>query len=264
MEKLAEFAELVPGLHRYTVKTAAREQIARNILQEPHGKSAVSLLMCIRHLYGVDAFFWEPETIWLSLEKDGLDISVEARDKILGAITLIRHPAFFWDNLVFQRTVQAFNDQLYDPESLQECHPAHMSWAMYEATLIRGLDPDEKDVPEIDEDVQQYMAVCLKRAGFVYPPVYLLPVADNLENMLPAAQKDFIQEVKKSWEHVDKRALRERRFLESPLDLQLARLASCYVYVKDQAEAMANDVLAMEHEHTTHLDLPLTASSTDR
>jgi hypothetical protein len=209
----------------------------------------------------VDAFFWEPETIWLMLEKDGLDISVEARDKILGAITLIRHPAFFWDNLVFQRTVQAFNDQLYDPESLQECHPAHMSWAVYEASLIRGLDPDEKDVPEIDEDVQQYMAVCLKRAGFVYPPAYLLPVADNLENMLPPAQKDFIQEVKKSWEHVDKRGLRERKFQETPLDVQLAQLASCYVYVKDQAEAMANDVLAMEQ--TNQVDVPLTASSTD-
>lgn len=245
-EKLAEFAHRVTELTQYTVKTASREQIARTLLRESQGKSAVTLFMCIRNLYGIEAFFWEPETLWLTLEKDGLDISNEARDKILGAITLIRHPAFFWDNLVFQRTVQSFSDECYDPECLQECHPAHMSWTMYEATLIRGLDPDEKEVPEVDEDVQQYIAVCLKRAGFVYPPMYLLFVADNLEAMLPASQRDFIALVKKTWEHLDKKALREREFSEEPLDVQLAQLASCYLYVKDQAEAMAEDVLSIE------------------
>jgi hypothetical protein len=121
-----------------------------------------------------------------------------------------------------------------------------MAWVTYEAGVIRALDPDDKSIPEIDEDVQQYIALCLKRAGYVYPPDSLKSVDDNLERMLPAEQKEFIQQVKNSWSHLDKRILRDRVFPEDPLGIQLAQLASCYEYVKDRANKMAEDVLAIE------------------
>lgn len=204
------------------------------------------ILMCVRNLYGIEMLYWEPETIWLTMEKDNIDLSEEARDKLLGAITLIRNPAFFWDNLVFQRTTQSFNGEPYDPEALQECHPAHMSWAVYESSLIRGLDPEDQDVPEFDEDVQQYVAVCLKRAGYIYPPDYLTFAAGNLVKMLPAESIDFAQDIKRTWEHLDKGALQERTFPEDPVNVQLAKLASCYDYTTGQAQGMANDILSLE------------------
>ena len=159
---------------------------------------------------------------------------------------LIQNPSFFWDSIVFQRTTQSFNSIPYDPETLQECHPAHMAWSVYEATLFRGIDPDDSAVPEIDEDVQQYIAVCLKRAGMVYPPAILRPVADNLAGLLPKSSNDFILKVKKSWEHLNKEDLQERKFSEDPLGVQLAQLASCHVYEREQAGNMAKDVLRLE------------------
>ena len=246
-QHLNKFAELCHNLTNYSVKTAAREVVARGFLRESEGKHATVLLMALRNLYGIDILYWEPETIWRTLERDDkIDLPVEARDKIQAAISLIRNPAFYWDNLVFQRTVQSLNAEIYDPETLQECHPGYMAWAIYEASLLRGMDPDSEALPELDEDVQQYAAVCLQRAGYVYPPTQLKPVADNLRKLLPAEQGQFIDTVQKSWDRLDKEALPDRQFKEDAQGVQLAQLASCYIYVQDQVNALATDVMALE------------------
>lgn len=248
MEALLEqFRTKVSTLHNYTVKTASRDSVVRGILENPVGKSATSLLMAIRNMYGIDALYWEPETLWLTLEGDGIDLSVEARDKLQAAISIIRNPAFFFDNLVFQRTTKSFAGEPYDPEALQECHPAHMAWALYEAALLRGLDPETQEVPEMDEDVQQYCAVCLKRAGYVHPPDQMKNVADNLLGLLDPSARSLAEEVKKSWSHLNKEALRDKKFSEDPLEVQLAQLASCYEYVKERAASLATDVMELEH-----------------
>jgi len=253
MEQLLEkFAGKVSSLADYTVKTAQRAQIARMFLREGDERSAAVLLMALRTLHRIDSFYWEPETIWLTLEReDKVDMGELGRNKLMAALTLIHNPAFFWDNLVFQRTVQAFNGEPFDPEALQECSPGYMAWAVYAARLIRGLDPEEPVEAEIDEDVQQYIAVCLKRAGFVYPPNQLTIIADNLIKLLPKENLEFVEEVKKSWEHLDKGALSEREFREDPLGVQLARLASCYEYVRERADAMANEILMLDRSITS-------------
>jgi len=252
MEHLLEkFASKMPSLSGYIVKTAQRADIARQFLRESDERSAAVLLMALRTLHGIDAFYWEPETIWLTLERDDkVETEELGRNKLQAALTLIHNPAFFWDSIVFQRTTQAFNGEPFDPETLQECHPGYMAWAVYEARLIRGLDPDEPVSAEIDEDVQQYIAVCLKRAGYVYPPTQLSVVSDNLERMLPKTTKPFIEEVKKSWEHLDKGALAERKFQEDPLGVQLAQLSSCYEYVRARADEMATEVLQLDRALT--------------
>lgn len=246
-ELLDIFKEKTASFRNYTVKTAQRDEIAQQFFKESQEKAAVVLLMSLHALYGVRSLYWEPEVIWLTLERDhAIDVSEEGRNKLMAALALIQNPAFFWDNLVFQRTVQALNNELFDPESLQECHPAHMAWGVYEASLIRNFDPEQPVVPEIDEDVQQYIAVCLKRAGYVYPPNKLQFTEDNLASLLPEESRDFAEQVKKSWAHIDKKNLPERQFGETPLDIQCAQLASCYLYVQEQVVPMANDILSLE------------------
>ena len=151
---------------------------------------------------------------------------------------------------MFQRTVQAFNEIPYNPESLQECEIPTMCWAIYEATLLRTLDPEDPVVPEFDEDVQQYVAVCLHRAGYIYPPDQLAFAADNLLKMLPKGTASKATRVKNGWEHVPKDILETRKFAEDALGVQLSKLAACYLYVSDNTEGMANDVLDMEQEAT--------------
>lgn len=242
---LEKVAEVLSQLHEYTIKTAERERIAVGFLKNTLGKAAVTLLASLRNLYGVSAFYWEPETLWLTLEQDNIVLDVEARDKLQAAISLIVNPMFFYDSLVFQRTVQALNDVRYDPNTLQECSPAHMAWAVYEATLIRSINK-EVHMLEMDEDVQQYVAVCCCRDGLIYPPKELIQIASNIEKMLPAESSSLISNVKNSWEHISKLNLENRPFDETVVGIQTAKLASIYLYVKDHLHALATDLLALD------------------
>lgn len=205
---------------------------------------AAALYMAARILYGVDILHWEPETLWLTLEQDGIELAAQARSKLMAAITLQLNPAFYWDSLVFQQTVQAFNDENTNPESLQECHPAHMAWAVHEAGFIRGLDPHDHEVPEFDEDVQLYVAVCLKRDGFLALPKELdseeMQVA--LDKQYPQETKNTRDEVREAWHKLPKTRLQHTEFAEDALGVQLAQLAACHVYVEEKSEALAVEI----------------------
>jgi len=239
-EKLVSKAS---ALQPYLEKTASRETTARQLLLGGNGHAA-SLYMAVRILYGVDILHWEPETLWLTLEQDGIVLPVMARSKLMAAIALQLNPAFYWDSIAFQHTVQTFNDENTNPESLQECHPAHMAWAVHEAGFIRGLDPHDHEIPEFDEDVQLYVAVCLKRDGFLALPKELdseeMQIA--LDKQYPRETKNTRDEVREAWHKLPKNRLQHTEFAEDSLGVQLAQLAACYVYVEEKSEALAVEI----------------------
>lgn len=251
-QNMDKLASMVRQARDYAGQTPGRLKTAERFLRNSDGRSATVLLTALRTLCGSGVLAWEPESIWLTLERDyEIDLPVESRDKLQAAVTLIINPSFFWDNLVFQRTTKALNGELYDPSALQECPPAHMNWAVYEARVIRGQDldiPDAEAPIELDEDVQQYVAVCLHRAGCIYPPHYLLQVADNLRAMMPEENHPEIEVVKKRWQHLDKEGLPDRVFQETSLGIQLSHLAACYVYAQERAQNLAQDVLTLDKE----------------
>jgi len=199
-----------------------------------------------RRAYGLEVLSWEPETIWLTMEKDGIDLSISSRDKLLAAIALIVNPQFYWDHIVFENTVHAFVGNVSNPDVIQECHPIEMAWTVYEADVIRGMDPEGKSHTEFDEDVQQYIAVCLQRAGFICAPEELEVVDDNLAELLPNDAKNLRKEVKYAWEKLDKGVLQRTEFAENPLGVNLSRLAGTYVYIEDLAKSMGQDFLDLK------------------
>jgi hypothetical protein len=209
-------------------------------------RSAGALYTALRSSYGLEALSWEPETIWLTMEKDGIDLSIVNRDKLQAAIALVVNPQFYWDHIVFENTVHAFTGNISNPDVIQECHPAEMAWAVYEADVIRGMDPEGKGDAEFDEDVQQYVAVCLQRAGFICAPEQLQFVDDNLVELQPDDAKKLRKEVQDAWKKVDKGALQRTEFAEDPLGVNLSRLAGTYVYVEDLAKSMGQDFLELK------------------
>jgi hypothetical protein len=241
LEKLAEVAIKFPD------ELQNSEDSAKRFLKEITDDCPVAALYAaVRALYGVNFLLWEPETLWFTLEAEGIDLSNESRDKILAAMALQLNPAFYWDNLVFQNTVQAFNDVLYVAGMLQENNVAHMSWAVYEASIIRGMDPDMGVVPDFDDDVQMYVAVCLKRAGFVVPPENLKFSEEALKILRPFESPELKNKVQEAWETLDKEHLQEFPFPEDALGVQLAKLAGCFVYVNDRAKNLAESLLRIK------------------
>lgn len=243
-DTLDRLVQKAPFLQSYLVKTASREVSARSLLGQADQRTATGLYMAIRTLYGSDFLLWEPETLWLTLQHDGIELPLRARDKLMAAMTLQLNSAFYWDHIVFQNTVQALNDETVIPESVQECHPSHMAWAVKEAGILRGLDPHGHEIPEFDEDVQLYVAVCLKRAGFLIPPDAL-----DEESFIIALDKQYSSEAKNArievrdaWKTLPKNRLQHTEFAEDSLGVQLAQLAACRVYVELKAEEVASEI----------------------
>jgi hypothetical protein len=211
-------------------------------------RSALALYKALFSLYGREFLEWEPETLWLTLEKDGVSLEIEARNKIQAARTLKTTPASLWDNSVFQHLTQALNDIPFDPDALQECDPAHMAWTVIESQEIlsagEGADDDDfKESPEYDEDVQAYVAVCIQRDGMVCLPDPLLFAQDALDNISPEGAKKLAVEVRRIWDQVkDFVNLHDVEFAETPEQVQLAKLAACRLYTNRREEDMRRDV----------------------
>lgn len=240
LEKLATSLSAIPE----SLPRDARPRALSFLRNADDSRSASAIYTAARAVYGLDMLSWEPETLWLTMQQDGIDLSLANRDKLMAAIALITTPQFYWDHLVFENTVHAFSGTVSNPDVIQECHPVDIAWAVYEADIIRGMDPEEeKGEDEFDEDVQQYIAVCLYRTGFVAAPDNLSFVNDNLANLQPAEAKYLRQEVVDAWKDLDKGALHKTEFAESPLGVNLARLAGVYLFVHDHAKAMAQDFL---------------------
>jgi hypothetical protein len=217
------------------MKNKALEPEAKASLKAASSSSAIALLLSLRSLYGDEVLKWEPEALWLTLERDSYHLSEVDRDKIQAAIVLTEHPSFYWDNISFQHTVQALNGQPFSVGTLQENHSAHMAWAICEAAVIRQFDPDKDTIPDFDGDVQLYVAVCLRREGFVFPPSELLFADDCLEKQLTSEEHvtGLKKEVKQAWSHTPKNRLAHTEFAENAVGVQLARLAACYLYVEE-------------------------------
>ena len=226
------------------MKTKALETEAKATLKDATACSAVALLLSLRSLYGDEVLTWEPEALWLTLERDNYFLDEPERDKIQAAIALTQHPSFYWDNITFQNTVQALNGQHFSAETLQENHSAHMAWAICEAAVIRQFDPDKTTIPDFDGDVQLYVSVCLRREGFVFPPSELSFAEECLEKQLSREEHitELKKEVKQAWSHTPKNRLAHTEFAENAVGVQLARLAACYLYVADQKNLLAKEL----------------------
>jgi hypothetical protein len=211
-------------------------------------RCALALYKAVYALYGDNFLSWEPETLWLTLEQDGVTLGVPERNRLQAARTLRTVPASLWDNLVFQQVTQALNGIPFDPEALLECETAHMAWAVAESAEIfstpeGATEEDLTATPEYDEDVQAYIAVCVQRDGMVCLPDELLFAKEALDNLLTPESKKLAAGTYVYWEYFKSLVnLQDVEFQERPEQVQLAKLAACRVYVNHQTQDMLQDM----------------------
>ena len=243
--QLVKLATLVPGLQESIGKTEIKKKAARELLLDPYDNTATALYLAVRSLHGIDILIWEPETLWLTLLKDGIDLPAAERNKIQAAMTLQLVPSFYWDSIAFQQVVQAFNGELFDPEAFQEPHPAHMEWSAYEAGVLRGLDPEDHGIPEFDEDVQMFTAVVLKRAGHMVAPEGLSFADEALTGLQLPATREEKKEIARAWKALDKTELEHVQFGEDQRGVQLSKLSSCYLYRKQMSDQLSSELVTL-------------------
>jgi hypothetical protein len=194
--------------------------------------SAIALCRAAEIVLG-DHLEWEPESAWVELSRQGVDVPVEARDRLMAATTLRLVPAFYWDAIVLANTAVAFDGRPAHVEILEEASPGALAWAMTEAGWIRQRHGLQELVPE--HEPIAYVAVVLDRAGLVLAPSQLSFAQDALDARLP--RSGLLEDVKRRWSGVDKAGLDKLSLGETAVDVQVARLASIEAHVRSRRAA---------------------------
>lgn len=217
--------------------SAERKEAAKGVIVDPEAV-ATAVHRAAELLLGNQIRNWEPESIWLGLQDHGLDLPVTNRDKIMAVNTLLVVPAFYWEVNAFEDTCLAFCNQIVIPDALQEASPAQLSWGVYEVELL--MQANNKD-PEFDYEPAKYAAVSLHREGFLLAPELLVFSQKELDR-LTRGNDDLIPQVKERWEKLDKDKLDTVEFQETPVDVQLAKLAAVHLYIDERAKQYQQDL----------------------
>lgn len=182
-----------------------------------------------------DYLLFEPESIWLSLDRMGIDIPLINKSKINAVIALHLCPSFYWDAIVFEKTSLSLSNAIPNANRLDEATPAQLAWAVVEAKELT------QESHEFDHEPGQYAAVVLHRAGFVLAPEQL----SFAQHALDALNKThgLKTEVKDAWSKLKITAnLLEHPFKETALDVQLMHLTLVQAHVEEQTLQRQRDL----------------------
>lgn len=209
---------------------------AAELLRTP-GTSAVALLQAAGKLLG-DFLAWEPESIWLELEHQGIDVPECSRARFMAAIALRLVPAFYWDAIVFEKTAVALDGCCPHPDILEEASPAQLAWAVEEAAWILRIA--KEPAWDFQHEPRAYAGVVLARAGFAVTPAQL----DFAQLALDRARHDdgLRNEVSDRWARVSKEHLEQLSLSEARVDVQIARLAAVELHVRERRRAAEQEL----------------------
>jgi hypothetical protein len=210
--------------------------VSKDLLRDP-GAAAVALMPAARALLG-DFLAWEPESIWLELQHQGVDVPIENRAKIMTGVTLHLMPAMYWDGIVLEKTALSLDGIQPNPDILEEATPAQLAWAVVECDWI--IRTSSNATWEWGSEPRAYVGVILARAGFVLAPEPLAfaQLALNRERFAG----HLLDEVKTRWAGVDKNGLDKLTLQETPVDVQIARLAAVALHVRDRRARAERDL----------------------
>lgn len=204
--------------------------------------SATVVFEVVKRALGASFMAWEPESIWLELKDEGVDLSPINRDKLMAVLTLIQTGSFYWDAAVFENTIMAFEHEHSSPEVLQEASPAQIAWGISEAELI--LSRNSKEEGTFDHEPTQYTAVSMHRAGLVVAPD-LLEFAQEELDKLNRGHTDLKEEIQKRWKALDKDKLDQLELGETPIDVQIGHLTVAYLHVVERAKQLKDELARM-------------------
>lgn len=209
---------------------------AAELLRTP-GTSAVALLQAAGKQLG-DFLAWEPESIWLELEHQGIDVPECSRARLMATVALRLVPAFYWDAIVFEKTAVAFDGCSPHPDILEEATPAQLAWATEEAAqILRRLN---EPAWEFQHEPRAYAGVILARAGFALAPEPLSFAQIELDRHVRDAT--LRNEVAERWARVSKDHLEQLSLGETRVDVQIARLAAVELHVRERRRAAEQEL----------------------
>jgi len=131
-----------------------------------HDAHPFVLLMLVIDKYGNEAVEWLPDTVKMTLERDGIALSNASFTKIMAARTLLASPSPWRQWEVFHWVARALAGIAPNFTYLEEPDLGHLFLC---ADVMKLADPKRKTGIEIDK----YVAAALKHQGIHYAPAPL-------------------------------------------------------------------------------------------
>lgn len=214
-------------------------ELAKSYLKSEN-TSPLGLYFSLVQLLGSSTFLtWEPESIWLELVHEfQLNLPLVNRDKVSAFITAIQMDAYHWDALIFENTAKAFNHELSSPDTVQEASPAELAWSVFLCEVIARHTGRENPY---DHEPTKYAALSMHRSGLLLAPELLVFAQEELDKFNQQG-KTVAQAVSDAWATVNKEKLEELSLAETPVDVQLGKLAAIHLYVGQQADSLHREI----------------------
>jgi hypothetical protein len=181
-------------------------------------KSGLDLFEYMSNRYEDRWYHWEPETIWQTLEYDGITADEELRNSIQAFQVVTRTNFPFEDWHIFEKTGHAFNN---NPVNFGQVQPLELDEIAYTIKILTAIRPQE----EFEDDVKAYIAAAAKEAGVVYLPTNLYP--EGCQQFLDKMGNEMSLKEQVAKKYPDKGDE------NSALGVQLARLSEIDNYVKE-------------------------------
>ena len=183
-------------------------------------------------------FAWEPETLWLELSRSGVAVPTGNRDQIMAGHNVVTTARFYYDALVFEKTCVSFSNDIPHYGALDDAPVEYIAWANEEAYRLHLFYADQN--LEYDREPIEYTAVQLKRAGFLVAPSQLHWAQYRLDKYYLEGTRVLKKEVQEAW------AASKLQFTESPLGVQLARLAAVKEHFDMKSAKLGKDLAKLD------------------
>lgn len=139
---------------------------------------AILVHQAVRNLLSDKVINYEPETIWLELERLGIDVPEENRNKIVMVNAIHVTDPIVYDVHVFKNMVMTFNNELPNLEMTEEAEPEHVAWTILN---LQFLHPEQPIY--MDYEPRIYTAAVLHRNGFILAPETLSFAQEELDKL---------------------------------------------------------------------------------
>ena len=148
---------------------------ARNLLSH-HNAHPLALRVFLNRRYGQDWVDWDPDALWVQLERDhGINVSELSKTKVQAVRTLETDYRFWTEWEIFYPICKGLNNRIPNFWLIQKPTVPQLYAATDMASAVRSRP--------YSEEVKKYMAACFLDAGVVYAPPPLDFIQEEIDGL---------------------------------------------------------------------------------
>lgn len=198
------------------------------------------VLICLRGLFGSSFYVWEPESLFLELVDNGVDVDDLLMDKIGAGMALAVQPSFLWDARVFENFCLVANDIELEGNIIQGLEVPQICWGVVEGLDILRREQPEANNLSFDYPIELYAAAAMHLNHYMLAPDELSFCQEELDNynsneeMGRVIEEDWNKFYEEYEEKEGKISLEDMP--EDLITVQLKKLLGCKLYIKERLD----------------------------